>query len=237
VLRRLVIGLIERSGPGVWGNLTCRKHYIDDKLDDALADVDAVVILGAGLDTRGYRLAPRAEIPVFEVDLPINIKRKAAIVRRALGGPPRSVHLVPVDFERDDLAAALAANGYRVEQRTFFIWEGVTQYLTADAVKATFEFLKSAAPSSRLVFTYVRKDFIDGENLYGAQSLYRRVRQRRQIWHFGILPEELDAFVAQYGWRIIEQAGPKYLMHHYIRPTGRDLTTSEIEWSAYAEKT
>jgi methyltransferase (TIGR00027 family) len=247
-LRRPLIGLIERSGPGLWANLTCRKRYIDDKLDDALADIDAVVILGAGLDTRGYRLARRSNVPVFEVDLPINIKRKTAMVRRALGGAPRggaprsvrlvprSVRLVPVDFERDNLAAALTANGYRGEHRTFFIWEGVTQYLTAEAVRATFEFLKSAAPSSRLAFTYVRKDFIDGVNLYGAYSLYRRFRQRRQIWHFGMLPEEMDAFVAQYGWRIIEQAGPMYLLHHYIRPTGRDLTASEIEWSAYAEK-
>lgn len=235
-LRRLVITMLDRQGPGLWANLTCRKHFIDDKLDEALADVQAVVILGSGLDTRPYRLAHRSEIPVYEVDLPVNIDRKAAIVHRALGGVPSTVHLVPVDFERDDLAAALAAQGYRGADKTFFIWEGVTQYLTEDAVRATFEFLRNAAASSRLVFTYVRRDFIDGQNLYGSPTLYRRFRQRRQVWLFGMQTEEIDEFLVQYGWRVIEQAGPDYLESHYIRPTGRNLGASALEWSVYAEK-
>ena len=235
-LRRLVIATLDRQGPGLWANLTCRKHFIDDKLDEALADIEAVVILGAGLDTRAYRLAHRSEIPVYEVDLPVNIDRKAAIVHRALGGVPPSVHLVPVDFEHDDLAAALIAHGYRSEDKTFFIWEGVTQYLTEEAVRATFEYLSNAAPASRLVFTYVRRDFIDGRNLYGAPTLYRRMRQKQQIWHFGLQTGEVKDFLAQYGWHEIEQAGPDYFVQHYIRPTGRDLGASELEWSVYAEK-
>ena len=78
-----------------------------------LPDIDAVVILGAGMDTRGYRLARRSDIPVFEVDLPVNIARKKAAVQRAIGAMPTSVHLVPLDFERDDLFGALTEHGYR----------------------------------------------------------------------------------------------------------------------------
>jgi methyltransferase (TIGR00027 family) len=235
-VRRAMIGATERSGPGLWANLACRKRFIDEKLDEALRDVEAVVILGAGLDTRAYRLARRTDIPVFEVDLPENIKRKAATVRRALHAAPRSVHLVPVDFERDDLAAELTKHGYRADSRTFFVWEGVTQYLTAGAVRATFDYLHGAAPGSRLVFTYVRRDFIDGTNMYGAKSAYRRFREKQQIWHFGLHPDEVSAFVAEYGWRLVEQAGPDYFAQHYIEPTGRNLRASQLEWSAYAEK-
>jgi methyltransferase (TIGR00027 family) len=235
-LRRLMIGASERSGPGLWANLACRKRFIDEKLDESLTDIDAVAILGAGLDTRAYHLAHRSDISVFEVDLPVNIERKKAVLRRAIGGLPPSVRLVPMDFERDDLAAELGKHGYRAEYRTFFVWEGVTQYLTEDAVRATFSYLRSAAPDSRLVFTYVRRDFIDGENLYGAKSAYRRFRVKQQIWHFGLHPDEVSEFVAEYGWRLIEQAGPDYFVRHYIEPAGRDLTASEIEWSAYAEK-
>lgn len=236
VSRKLLIGAIERSGPGLWANLTCRKRYIDDKLSADLPDIDSVVILGAGLDTTAYRLARRSAIPVFEVDLPVNIERKRAVVRRALGAAPESVHLVPVDFERDDLAAELARHGHRGEHRTFFVWEGVTQYLTADGVAATFGFLGSAAPGSRLAFTYVRGDFIDGSNRYGAESLYNRFRVRRQLWKFGLRPDEVESFVARYGWQLNEQAGPAYFTAHYIDPAGRDLGASEIEWTAYAEK-
>lgn len=236
VARRLLIRATERSGPGLWANLTCRKRYIGDKLTQALADIDAVVILGAGLDTKGYRLARHSAIPVFEVDLPVNIERKRSVVRRALGTVPDSVHLVPVDFERDDLAAELTRHGHLGTHRTFFVWEGVTQYLSADGVGSTFEFLRSAAPGSRLAFTYVRSDFIDGTNRYGAESLYRRFRVRSRLWQFGLDPERVAAFIEPYGWQLTEQAGPDYLIEHYISPSGRNLSASQVEWTAFAEK-
>lgn len=236
VARRLLIRVTERSGPGLWANLTCRKRYIGDKLTQALADIDAVVILGAGLDTKGYRLARHSAIPVFEVDLPVNIERKRSVVRRALGTVPDSVHLVPVDFERDDLATELAGHGHLGTHRTFFVWEGVTQYLSADGVGSTFEFLRSAAPGSRLAFTYVRSDFIDGTNRYGAESLYRRFRVRSRLWQFGLDPDRVAAFVEPYGWQLTEQAGPDYLIEHYISPSGRNLSASQVEWTAFAEK-
>lgn len=236
-VRRLMVGATERSGPGLWANLVCRKRFIDEKLDEALPDIDAVVILGSGLDTRPYRLARRSEIPVFEIDLPVNIERKKTIVQRVLTEAPTSVRLVPVDFEHDDLAAELARHGHRGDGRTFYIWEGVTQYLTADAVRATFESLRSAGASSRLVFTYVRRDFIEGTNMYGARSAYRRFREKQQLWKFGLHPEELAAFVGEYGWEVAEQAGPEYFMRQYVEPAGRNLTASQLEWTAYATKT
>lgn len=236
LLRRLLIAGSERAGPGLWANLTCRKRFVADKLADALDGIDAVVVLGAGLDTRAYHVTRQARIPVFEVDLPVNIARKAATVRRALGSLPLSVRLVAVDFERDDLLTALAEHGYNTEWRVFFICEGVTQYLTDAGIRTILEGLRAAASGSRLVFTYVRSDFFDGANLYGAPTLYRRVRQRRQLWHFGMQPEEVQEFLAPYGWRLAEQAGPEQLARRYIEPTGRKLIASDLEWSAYAEK-
>lgn len=236
VLRRLTIAAGERTVPGSWALIACRKRFIDDKLDEILGDIDAVVDLGAGMDTRACRLARRSNIPVFEVDLGVNIDRKRAAVERVIGAVPASVHLVPLDFERDDLIGTLAAHGYRPDARTFFIWEGVTQYLTEDAVRATLVALQGAATRSRLVFTYVRKDFIDGANMYGAEILYKRFRQRRQIWRFGLDPETVADLVAEYGWHLVEQAGPDHYLRTYIRPTGRKLGASQLEWTAYAEK-
>lgn len=235
-LRSLFIRASEWTGPGLWVNMACRKHYIADKLNEALERIDAVVVLGAGLDTRAYHLAQHRRIPIFEVDQPINIARKAAVVRRALGEQPRSVRLVPIDFQRDDLLTTLAEHGYQTSYRTFFIWEGVTQYLTQDAVRATLEGLRPVPTGSRLVFTYVRRDFIDGTNLYGTRTLYRNVRQRRQLWHFGIQTEDVAAFLDEFGWRLVEQAGPDEFIRNYVQPTGRNLPASQLEWSAYAEK-
>jgi methyltransferase (TIGR00027 family) len=234
--RRLMIRGSEFTGPGLWANLACRKRFIDDKLNEVLDDIDAVVILGAGLDTRAYRLTRRVRIPVFEADLPVNIARKANTVRRVLGAPPLSVRLVALDFERDDLLTSLAEHGYRTDYRAFFICEGVTQYLTEDGVRRTLEGLRAAAPGSRLVFTYVRRDFIEGGNRYGTRTLYRNVRQRHQLWQFGLEPDEVAGFIAEYGWRLVEQAGPDDIVRRYVQPAGRKLGASQLEWTAYAEK-
>jgi methyltransferase (TIGR00027 family) len=242
-VRRAFIGASERTGRGLWANLACRKRFIGDKLTESVDGIDAVVILGAGLDTRAYRLNRRVRKLVFEVDLPVNIARKAKTVRRVLGELPLSVRLVALNFEQDDLLTALAEHGYHIDYRTFFIWEGVTQYLTEDAVRTTLEGLRPTAPGSRLVFTYVRRDFIDGTNRYGALTLYRSVRKgnragrpQKSLWHFGLQPEEVAAFLEKYGWRLVEQVGPDELIERYVEPTGRKLKASQIEWSAFAEK-
>jgi methyltransferase (TIGR00027 family) len=236
-LQRLTIAAMEREGPGLFAALVCRKRYIADTVTAALDDVDAVVVLGAGLDTLAYRLARTTDVPVFEVDLPVNVARKTAAVHRALGTQPHSVRLVPLDFEHDDVMTTLAQHGYRPDGRTLFVWEAVTQYLSPEAVHATLSTLRSAPTGSRLVFTYVRRDFIDGVNLYGAEALYRRFVQRQRLWHFGLPPHEAAPFLAGHGWQLSEQAGPDLIMQRYVEPTGRPLTVSPIEWSAYAEKT
>lgn len=235
-VRRAVHAATERSGPGLWAGIACRKRYIDERLSDPLNETDSVVVLGAGLDTRACRIARHGDLPVFEVDQQINIDRKAAVLQRVLGGTPPSVRLVPVDFEQDLLIPALEEHGYRPEQRTFFIWEGVTQYLSPEAVQATLAQLGGAAPGSRLIFTYIRQDFIDGADLHGADAVYRRFRGRRQVWRSGMVPELVGERLAEHGWRLVEQAGPSYFRDTYIRPTGRTVRASPIEWTVLAER-
>lgn len=234
-LRRVLIAATERSRPGVWANLTCRKSFVGDKLDDALGEIDAVVILGSGLDTRAYQLTRRVRIPIFEVDLPVAIARKVTTVRHVLGTLPLSVRLAALDFERDDVLTALAEHGYHTDYRTFFIFEGVTHYLTADAVGKTLEGLRAAASGSRLVFTYLRRDAVD-DTSFATRPPRRWFRRRRRAWRFGLDPAEAGGFLAAHGWRLVEQVGPDELQKHYIAPAGRTLAASDIAWSAYAEK-
>jgi methyltransferase (TIGR00027 family) len=235
-LRSAMIAASERSGPGLWASIVCRKRFIDERISDPISEIDAVVILGSGLDTRGYRIARYSELPVFELDQQINIERKKVTVERVLGAVPASVRLVSVDFEHDDVMTALADNGFRDTGRTLFIWEGVTQYLTPEAVHSMFERLRAVAPGSRLIFTYVHQDFIDGTHLYGAEAVYRKFRRRAQIWKSGFVPERVEEILRGYGWRLFEQAGPSYYRDLYIRQTGRKISASPIEWTALAVK-
>lgn len=82
----------------------------------------------------------------------------------------------------------------------------------------------------------MRSDFVDGTEMYGAPALYRRFLERSDVWKFGLPPDGIAEFLAGYGWRLIEQAGPDEFMSRYVAPTGRGLRTSQIEWSVYAEK-
>ena len=74
-IRSAVSALSDRSGPGLWAGIACRKRFIDERLSDPLTDSDAVVVRGAGLDTRAYRIARHGDMPVFEVDRQVNIDR------------------------------------------------------------------------------------------------------------------------------------------------------------------
>ncbi|MEO6086527.1 MAG: SAM-dependent methyltransferase [Umezawaea sp.] len=231
-VRRFLVAATEQKIRGMWAGMLCRKRYIDDRLAAAVdVGVEAVVILGAGFDTRGYRLPGT---PVFEVDLPANIERKRAAVRRIHADAPDHVTLVPIDFETQDLADVLAEHGYRAGAKTFFVWEGVTQYLTADGVRATMEFLAKASSGSGLVFTYVRQDFLDGLELDGGEAAYREFVVKRRLWHFGLMPDEVAGFLAPHGWHVVEQAGSAEHTDRYVAPSGRALPVSGIERCVHA---
>lgn len=234
--RNLLFNLTEKTARGIWGSMLCRKRYIDDKIHEAIGTIDAVVILGSGLDTRAYRISELVSLPVIEVDLPENVTYKRTRLQQIRKQLPANVQLVPVDFEHQDLATVLTGQGYQAEQRTFFVWEAVTQYLTENAVCKTFDFLAKSASGSRLVFTYIRQDFMDGVNLYGADITYQRFRAKQQLWHFGMDPEQVDVVLEKYGWRKIEQVGSQEFIERYIRPNERDIPISEIERCVYTEK-
>ena len=123
----------------------CRYRFIDEHLLAALPDVEQVMILGAGYDTRAYRFATQiGPRPVYEVDLPPLSRRKAAVVaaQSELFGHA-SVHRVEIDFRTQSLPDRLAGSGFRPGAATFVVWEGVSMYLTRDAVGKTLDALTS----------------------------------------------------------------------------------------------
>jgi methyltransferase (TIGR00027 family) len=235
-LRRAMVSATEKKMPGLWASMLCRKRYLDDRLLEAVAGgLDAVVILGAGFDTRAYRLPELRGIPVYEVDLPASTARKTAALRKRFGRVPDGVTLVPVDFETQDFRQELGRHGFTGGQKTFVVWEAVTQYLTEPAVRHTLEHLADVAPGSRLAFTYLRQDFLDGTEFYGARAAYDDFVVKWRLWRFGLHPGEVAGLLAEYGWREREQLGPAEFTTRYLKPAGRDLPVTEIERSVLAE--
>jgi len=225
----------EKDMPGLWSCMMCRKRYIDEKLFDSLNRIDAVLNLGAGFDTRAYRFPALAHIPVWELDQPQNIESKQARLIKFFGKIPSHVKLIAIDFDREDLGSVLEAHGYFTNKRTFFIWEAVTQYLTEKGIRTTFDFFAKAAPGSRLAFTYVIKDFLDGRPMYGWEKGYKKFVEKK-IWIFGMEPEAWPDFLKEYGWRVIEDISYEEMAEKYVKPTGRILASTPIERMVYAEK-
>lgn len=234
-LRRLLNASAERRGPG-WAMILCRKRYIDDQFDTCADQYGQIVNLGAGLDTRGLRWASSSR-RVFEVDQPANVEAKRHTIEKVFGAVCPQLLLIPMDLEVDDLNAELTRHGYNPTCRTFFIWEGVTQYLSESGFHATLASLRTACPGSRLVFTYVHRDFIDGADSFGAQHLYEQYLARQQVWLFGLRPDEVDSILNDHGWRVIEHVGASEYQRRYVDPTGRRLTASDLERAVCAEKT
>jgi methyltransferase (TIGR00027 family) len=235
--RQWFLSLIDRFYPGVLDSGLCRKRYIDDKLVEALhTGIDTIVILGSGLDTLAYRLPQLSTLRVYEVDLPQTIAYKGKKLRQLYGAIPSHVKLVPMDFDRQALADVLKSHGYSLDQKSFFIWEGVTQYISEAAVRAVFEFLAQVKPGSRMVFTYVVKDFIDGEKTYGLERLYQIYRVKNPIWQFGLHPAQIAVFLGGYTWKELEQVGAAEYRQRYLNPAGRTEPVMEIERAVYAEK-
>jgi len=226
----------EKAVPGIWGSILSRKRYIDDKLTETISNIRVVVNLGAGFDTLAYRLPALADIPVWEVDQPVNIKAKRARLRKLFGEVPAHAKLVPIDFDREDLGAVLSSHGFSSGNQTFFIWEAVTQYLTETGIRATFDFLAKAPAGSRLAFTYVLKDFIDGKVFYGQEYIYKKMVLKEKAWLYGMDPEEVSNFLGAYGWRVLEHLGYEELAERYVKQTGRKLPSMAIERMVYAEK-
>ncbi|MFI6076343.1 class I SAM-dependent methyltransferase [Actinoplanes sp. NPDC051343] len=219
----------DREAPGLWASMLCRKRYADDQVRAALRDgIRQFLFLGAGLDTRPYRLVLPAGARAFEVDLPANIDLKRRRLAAAYGGAPSGTTLIGADLEEGDLAAKL--NGMSSEP-TMVVWEAVTQYLTEEGVRGTLASLAGQAAGSRLIFTYIRRDFLDGTDEFGAGAMRRRFVTEQRIWHFGLRPGEVAGFLRDYGWTEREQAGPAEYAERY---QANDV--SPVERFVYADR-
>src|SRR5258708_5640881 len=88
-MRRLTLQQTEAVAPGLYGTQVCRTRYIDDAVQTALQQGPGqLLILGAGLDSRAYRLPGIEKVKVFELDLPSVQEEKKRNVQRYLGRLP-----------------------------------------------------------------------------------------------------------------------------------------------------
>jgi methyltransferase (TIGR00027 family) len=131
--------------------IAVRTRFFDDFfLDAAAAGLRQAVILAAGLDSRGYRLAWPAGTVVFEIDQPKVIEFKTATLARLAAAPTSEWRAVGIDL-RDDWPTALRDSSFDIDQPTAWIAEGLLMYLPPEAQNRLLDNItRLSAPGSRV---------------------------------------------------------------------------------------
>jgi len=131
--------------------VTARTAFIDALMEKSLGDVEQVVLMGAGYDTRAYGEFRRQGLTFFELDQQATQQLKIKALADA-GIDTGDTRFVSVDFQEDDAFEKLAASGYDHSKRTLFLWEGVTLYLGEEDVRRALRDMKKySAPGSVIV--------------------------------------------------------------------------------------
>ena len=106
--------------------------------------------------------------------------------------------LLPLDFETDDLAERLDPRRFQ-RRGTDRLHLGGSDPVPDRAGRAANDgHLGGAAPDRSLVFTFVRKDFLDGQAMYGAEPAYQDFVVKQGLMEFGLYPEEVEGFLAEF---------------------------------------
>ncbi len=216
-------GYAEWRGPGVNGFLVARDRYIDDVLQTFLDEgLQQLVVLGAGYDSRAYRFDLQERVKTFEVDHSATQADKLAKLQAILGKVPGHVTYVPIDFNTQTLQARLLESGYDPRRKTLFIWQGVSMYLTCEAVDSTLAFVVNhSGAGSAIVFDYIYRSVLEGVQKHNEVGGMRRYRfMTGEGLTFGIPEGTIETFLKERGFQHVKDAAVNDLRAAYF--TGKN---------------
>jgi methyltransferase (TIGR00027 family) len=170
-----------------------RTCVIDDFIRQAISQgVDVVMNLGAGLDTRPYRMDLPESLLWIEVDYPRVIEFKD---ERLAGQQPRcKLERVPLDLanvtERRKLLPAANARA----KRLLILTEGVVSYLSVEEVASLADDLRALDRIDGWIVEYFSSELMKYRGRH-------RVRWNMQNAPFKFTPPDWFAFFASHGWQ------------------------------------
>ncbi|KDR94158.1 methyltransferase, TIGR00027 family [Peptoclostridium litorale DSM 5388] len=232
-----IMGLSEKLSPGVNGGIVCRIRYIDDALLKAIEDgFEAVVNLGGGYDTRCLRIENIGKLEYYHIDQPEVIDSFRERMARLSAGVPSNVRFVQIDFNVQSLEEELVRAGYDKTKKTIFIWEGVSQYISEEALVDTFEYIASTNAGNRVVFTYVLKEYLTNPEAFPKyKNIIKLIEKFGIKWINGLSPENMCDYLKANGLNLIEDVGSAEYQERYLTPIGRVMDVMPIERISLAE--
>ena len=216
----LMLPIVRRMLPGTYEWVVARTFFLDDQFRGPLEEnYDQIINLGAGFDSQSYRFADMiGDTVVFELDLPEpqRIKRELLEERGVL--IPDNLRYVPIDFNTDDLLEKLKDAGFQEDKRNLFIWEGVTEYLTEEAIDSTLAFIKHhSGKGTRIAFTYIYRSAVeDRKTFYGSKEIVDRVAKNGEPYQYGIKENEIESFLTERGYSLVSHHTAEDLEKKYL---------------------
>ena len=232
--------LSEKLAPGFHEHLIARTKFIDELIQkSAVNGTEQYVILGAGYDSRAHRLELPSSLKIFEVDQPEVSDNKLAKLPKELPNSD-NVTYVNIDFSYQSLTEQLIGAGFDQKKSTIFTLEGVSQYITKEAVSSTIKELASLTKDTHSIFfmSYV-DELLDknpeacfGEgypNPAKKASLIKGLSAKvGEPWISFYNGAEIEDLLSQNGYSIEENVTLEDLNSLYFSPVGRTLNENQI---------
>ena len=237
---RLNVWLAQKLVPGFHEHLISRTRFIDDLVKkNSASGVEQYVILGAGYDSRAHRLELPSSLRIFEVDQPEVQARKRSKLPEELSNSENMTY-VAVDFTHQSLTEQLMNAGFDQNKSTVFTLEGVSQYITKEALSATIKEVAALTQrgSSTFFISYV-SDLFDKNPEACFGKGYPNAEKRAKLVMYGSAKvgepwisfysaEEIENVLSQHGYSVKENVTMKDLNSRYFAPVGRALSENQL---------
>lgn len=237
---KLNVWLSTKLAPGMHEHLIARTRFIDELVARCAAEgIEQYVILGAGYDLRAHRLSLPAQLAVFEVDQEEVQARKRAKLPEAPASQRRPTY-VSVDFSSQSLSQRLLESGFDQNKSTLFTLEGVSQYVSEEALKKTLSELKLLSAEANAVFfvSYVDERVNTdpaaccGEGYPEPQRKLALIQKLSAMagesWQSFYSRSEFQALLADAGFAITEEKTLADLNDEYFAPASRLIPQSNL---------
>lgn len=232
------VDLMEKLFPGLSSSIIIRVKYFDDYVEKLINErVEQLVTLGAGYDTRAYRITGLNQVTVFEVDHPNTQSFKIEKINQILESTPDNVVYVPVDFETEELGPKLFEYGYDPLKKTLFIMEGLIMYIPEESVLNTLKFIQNnSGKGSSIIFDYYPRSVVDGtckEKM--GQNICNFVKNQGEPLQFGIDDGKLEEYLSNRGFKNIHNVSSDDYKKLYCHGKNVNREVCDLLYFAHAE--
>ena len=203
-------GIRQMIPAGLYAYVIARTAWFDQLLLHHLEKgTRQVVILGAGFDSRAVRFSTMLENSnVYELDRAATQDAKLCIYQQNHIAIPENVHIIPVDFEQNTWVSSLTDAGFQRKIDSLFIWEGVTFYLSPQAVSGTLsQIAECMSDGSALSFDYQHME--ENRDLIDSKITEERIR-------FGMNHRMIYSYLRSFGLNLVEDVNSEKLTQRFL---------------------